>query len=98
MEVGGLMRQASLTFYSLYPHIEVPALFSLYPFICLHISLSFPPLTVYLYTDKKNKNFIIYKEIEMGSVQSHTYMRKGFLIYEKMCKFFSLYEKPVSHI
>jgi hypothetical protein len=53
-----------------------------------------PPLTVYLYTDKKNKNLIIYKEIQMGSgAKSYLqYMRKGFLIYEEMCKFSPIYE------
>jgi hypothetical protein len=36
-----------------------------------------------LYTDKKaNKIFIIYREIQSGAV-TKSYMRKGFLIYEK---------------
>jgi hypothetical protein len=40
------------------------------------------------YTDKKDKkNFLIYKEIQMGSV-AKSYMRKGFLIYEEMRKNF----------
>jgi hypothetical protein len=40
------------------------------------------------YTDKKeNKNFLIYKEIQMGS-GAKSYMRKGFLIYEEMHKYF----------
>ncbi len=35
-------------------------------------------------TDKKEKKiFLIYKEIQMGSV-AKSFMRKGFLIYEKM--------------
>jgi hypothetical protein len=39
------------------------------------------------YTDKKeNKLFLIYKEIQMGSV-GKSYMRKGFLIYEEMRKY-----------
>jgi hypothetical protein len=51
-----------------------------------------------LCTDKKeNKIFLIYKEIQMGS-GAKSYMRKGFLIYEEMRKFFSMYEKAVSHI
>ncbi len=36
-------------------------------------------------TDKKdNEIFLIYYEIQMGSVAKQ-YMRKGFLMYEKMC-------------
>jgi len=39
------------------------------------------------YTDKKEiKIFLIYKDIQMGS--SKSYMRKGFLIYEEMHKYF----------
>jgi hypothetical protein len=49
-------------------------------------------------TDKKeNKTFLIHKEIQMGS-GAKSYMRKGFLIYEEMRKFFSIYEEAVSHI
>ncbi len=51
-----------------------------------------------LYTDKKeNKIFLIYKEIQSGAV-AKSYMRKGFLIDEEMRKYFSIYEKAVSHI
>jgi hypothetical protein len=40
------------------------------------------------YTDKKeNKIFLICKEIQMGSGAT-SYMRKGFLIYEKIHKYF----------
>jgi hypothetical protein len=47
------------------------------------------------YTDKKeNKIFLIYKEIQSGAVA----MRKGFLIYEEMRKYFPIYEEAVSHI
>ncbi len=51
------------------------------------------------YTDKKgNGIFLIYKEIQMGSV-AQSYMRKGFLIYEAMCKYLTIYEeKAVIHI
>jgi hypothetical protein len=43
-------------------------------------------------TDKKEKEiFLIYKEIQMGSV-AKSYMRKGFLIYEKMRKYVTIYE------
>jgi hypothetical protein len=49
-------------------------------------------------TDKKEKKiFVIYKEIQMGSA-AKSYMRKGFLIYEEMCKYFVIYEEAVSHI
>ncbi len=47
--------------------------------------------------DKKgNKTFHIYKEIQMGS-GAKSYMRKGFLIYDEMRKFFPIYEEDVSH-
>jgi hypothetical protein len=49
-------------------------------------------------TDKKeNEIFIIYKEIQMGAV-AKSYMRKGFLIYEKMRKYLTIYEEAFSHI
>jgi hypothetical protein len=42
-------------------------------------------------TDKKEKKiFLIYKEIQSGAV-AKSYMRKGFLIYEEMCKYFPIY-------
>jgi hypothetical protein len=46
-------------------------------------------------TDKKE--FLIYKEIQSGAV-AKSYMRKGFLIYEEMRKYFPVYEEAVSHI
>jgi len=50
------------------------------------------------YTDKKeNKFFLIYQEIQSGAV-AKSYMRKGFLIYEKMRKYFPIYEEAVSYI
>ncbi len=49
-------------------------------------------------TDKKeNEIFLIYKEIKMGSV-AKSYMRKGFLIYEEMHKYLTIYEEDVNHI
>jgi hypothetical protein len=52
--------------------------------------LYFP--TISPYTDvKENKTFLTYKEIQMGS-GAKPYMRKGFLIYEEMRKFFPIYE------
>jgi hypothetical protein len=50
------------------------------------------------YTDKKeNKIFLIYKEIQRGS-GAKSYMRKGFLIYEEMRKYFATYKEAVTHI
>jgi hypothetical protein len=50
------------------------------------------------YTDnKENKIFLICKEIQNGAV-AKSYMRKGFLIYEVMRKYFPIYEKGVSHL
>jgi hypothetical protein len=49
-------------------------------------------------TDKKqNKIFLIYKEIQMGS-GTKSFMRKGFLIKEKMRKYLTIYEEAVSHL
>ncbi len=51
-----------------------------------------------MYTDKKeNKKFLTYTEIQMGS-GAKSYMRKGFLIYEEMRKYFTIYEGAGSHI
>jgi hypothetical protein len=52
--------------------------------------------SVFVYTDKKKKKFLIYKEIQMGS-GAKSYMRKGFLIYEEMRNLFPIYEEAVSH-
>jgi hypothetical protein len=50
------------------------------------------------YTDKKeNKMFLKYKEIQSGAV-AKSYMRKGFLIYKEMHKYFPINEEAVSHI
>jgi hypothetical protein len=45
----------------------------------------------------EKKIFLIYKEIQMGSV-AKSYMRKGFLIYEEMRKYLTKYEEAVSRI
>jgi hypothetical protein len=51
-----------------------------------------------LYTDKReNKIFLIYKEIQSGAV-AKSYMRKNFLVYEEMRKYFPIYKEAVSHI
>jgi hypothetical protein len=53
---------------------------------------------VVLRTDKKeNQSFLIYKEIQSGAV-AKSYMRKGFIIYGEMLKYFPIYEEAVSHI
>jgi hypothetical protein len=50
------------------------------------------------YTDKKeNQIFLTYREIQSGAV-AKSYMNEGFLIYEKMRKYFPIYEEAVSHI
>jgi hypothetical protein len=43
------------------------------------------------------KKFLIFKEIQSRAV-AKSYMRKGFLIYKKMRKYFPIYEEAVSHI
>jgi hypothetical protein len=44
-------------------------------------------------TDKKEKkNVFIYREIQSGAV-AKSYMRKGFLIFEEMRKYFPIYEE-----
>ncbi len=49
-------------------------------------------------TDKKeNLIFLIYREIQSGAV-AKSYMRKDFLIFEEMRKYFPIYEEAVSHI
>ncbi len=53
-------------------------------------------------TDKKeNQIFLIHKEIQSTRrAVAKSYMRKGFLIFEEMRKYFPIYmyEKAVSHI
>jgi hypothetical protein len=57
-----------------------------------------PLLNISRCTDKKeNPIFLIYKEIQMGR-GAKSDMRKGCLIYEKMHKYFTIYEEAVSHI
>ncbi len=46
-----------------------------------------------LYTDKKeNQIFLIYREIQSEAV-AKSYMRKGFLKYEEIRKYFPIYEE-----
>jgi hypothetical protein len=50
------------------------------------------------HTDKKeNEIFLILKEIQMGAF-AKSYMRKGFLIYEEMRKYLTIYEEAISHL
>jgi hypothetical protein len=50
------------------------------------------------FTDKKESEiFLIYKEIQIGSV-AKSYMRTGFIIHEEMRKYLIIYEEAVSHI
>ncbi len=46
---------------------------------------------------KKIKFSSLYKEIQMGS-GAKSYMRKSFLISEKMGKYLTIYKEAVSHI
>ncbi len=58
-----------------------------------------PRPSVEAYTDKKEyKIFLIFKEIQNGAV-AKSFMTKGFLIYEEMRKYLTIYEEEaVSHI
>jgi hypothetical protein len=53
-------------------------------------------ITVSLLFKKIIKINKIYKEMQSEAV-AKSYMRKGFLIYEEMCKFFPIYEEAVIH-
>jgi hypothetical protein len=45
------------------------------------------------YTDKKENKFSSYiRKFRVEQLQSRSYMRKGFLIYEEMRKYFPIYE------
>jgi hypothetical protein len=55
------------------------------------------PTLVFIKTNLLLQTFLIYKEIQNGVV-AKSYMRKGFLIYEEMLKYFPIYEGVVSHI
>jgi hypothetical protein len=47
--------------------------------------------------ERKFSSYITYKEIHLGAV-AKSYMRKGFLIYDEMYKYFVIYEEAGSHI
>ncbi len=59
--------------------------------------LFFTHCKVYCTDKKENQIFLIYKVIRSESV-AKSYMRKGFLIYEQMHKYFPTYEEAVSHM
>jgi hypothetical protein len=60
--------------------------------------LTYPSFATILYTDKKeNQIFLMYEEIQRGAV-AKSYMRKGFLIYEEMRKYFTIFKEAVGHI
>ena len=46
---------------------------------------------------KRNRIFLIYKETQSGEF-AKSYMRKGFLIYEEMRKYFPIHEEALGHI
>ncbi len=50
----------------------------------------------YILTKKEKKIFLIFKEIQNGAVVK-SYMGKGFLIYEEMRKYLTIYDEAVSH-
>jgi hypothetical protein len=53
-----------------------------------------------VHTDKKRKEnypHVLYLKIQMVS-GANSYMRKGFLIYEEMHKYSTIYEEAVGHI
>jgi hypothetical protein len=52
----------------------------------------------YFFTVKKeNQIFLVYKEIQSGAF-AKSYVRKDFLIYEEMRKYFPMYKEAVSRI
>jgi hypothetical protein len=53
-----------------------------------------------MYIDKEEKEIyliLVYQKIQMGSFPK-SYMRKGFLIYEEMCKYLTICEEAVSYL
>ncbi len=56
------------------------------------------PILMIQYTDKKeNKILLRYRKIQLWSV-AMSYMRKGFLIYEEMRKYLTIFEEAFNHI
>ncbi len=52
---------------------------------------------IYTYTDKKKKNFLIYKEIQYGAV-AKSYMNNGLLIRGNICAFPHVLGSPISYM
>ncbi len=67
-------------------------------FACKLVFCCGPCITI-IHWWKRKENFphIQYKEIQSGAI-AKSYMRKSFLIYEEMSKYFPRYEEAVSHI
>ncbi len=59
-----------------------------------------PPVLAAVTTMKKKKiKFSSYiRKFRVEQLQSHPYMKKGFLMHEEMRKYFQIYEEAVSHI
>ncbi len=55
------------------------------------------PTPFLLFRQDCNQIFLIYKKIQNGAI-AKSYMRKGFLIYEEMHKYLTIYEEAVSHV
>jgi hypothetical protein len=65
------------------------------------LGIGFPPPPLFplfpTLIKKENQMFLTYKEIQSGAVVK-SYMKKGFLIYEEMRKYFPRYDEAVSRI
>jgi hypothetical protein len=104
--VGGWAECVLLLFYyylhfSIFISIFCYFLFFCYTYFCVVDTVNFFALNFSFFkfstTLIKSKIFLIYREIQSGAV-AKSYMRKGFLIYEEMHKYFPIYEEAVSHI
>ncbi len=52
-----------------------------------------------VYTDKKKISFSSYiRKFRVEHAVAKSFMKKGFLIYEEMRKYFPIYEEAVGHI
>jgi hypothetical protein len=85
------LKIANLSFYLspdpnfIFPHLVL--------FVPVPLSFCHVPFTY----KKEKEIFLLYKEIQKGSV-AKSYIRKGFLIYEEMRKYLTKYEEAVSHL
>jgi len=78
-------------------HLTKALIFQKISFLTLHYITILPYTTSGISDIKENKIFLICKEIQSGAV-AKSYMRKGFLIYEEIRKYFPIYEEAVSHV